>query len=199
MPSTTLSCARAIVLCTLLLSGCFSFGERGDGFESDVDCDLKLRTSGAVEGTIERVDGCSDGRMIFANEDGHVEGEISVGAHPRDSRPFHDVVLTFYELLEEAGEGIAVDVWLVIDDSRQWRTPQGACTADYESEPCSDDFVEDGLRYRITGVECSDPAESESDDPVTIEALTLTSSCTEPLRVPLARRQAAAQTPYRQK
>jgi hypothetical protein len=57
------------------------------------------------------------------------------------------------------------------------RTPDGSCTADYESEACSRPDIEDGTRYVITAVDCTEPAESETEGAVAIDQLSLTSSC----------------------
>lgn len=157
------------------LSGCIDTSR--DGFVAPNDCGLNLRTTGAVEGSVYEVDGCSHGRTSFAAEEGMGEVEITMGATPVANRPFAHVELAFYEELGEAGDGTAVTVLLRIDETRQWQTPDGACVADYESEACSTDDLEDGVRYLVTAIDCAEPAESDTEEPVTIAELSFTSSC----------------------
>jgi hypothetical protein len=161
---------------SLVSSGCATT-DRGDDFVSHSECSLTLRTSGAVEGGVNQVEGCTHSRTSFAGENGLEDIQITMGVLPRDSRPYFHVELAFYELLGEAGEGTPVEVLLRVDEDRLWQTPQGACVADYESEACDSEEVDDGVRYLVSAVDCVDPAERESEEPIAIDQLSLRSSC----------------------
>lgn len=172
----------AALFYAVLLSGCLVI-DTSDEPAAHHDCSLTLQTSGAVAGVVRNVDGCARSASI-SSWDGGQSVELTIGAHPREGRPFDYVELAFHELLGEAGEGTAVTVLLAIDQERRWRTPDGACTADYESEACSTPEVEDGVRYIIRALECTEPAEAESDEPVAIDQLSVTSTCEDRLELP---------------
>lgn len=174
MSFTVSGVSRIILFFNLALSGCVA--TTGDDFVADSECSLTLRTSGAVAGDVREVYGCFGGGMIVT-EAGQTDVEITMGARPRDRHPFEYVELAFYELLGDTGEGTAVTVLLSIDEARKWRTPDGSCTADYESEACTTTGVEDGVRYIVTALDCTEPAQSETEAPVAIDQLSFTSSC----------------------
>jgi hypothetical protein len=158
------------------LSGCII--ETDDGWHPHHECSVDARTSGAYDGRVTAIDGCTLNLTRITSADTAPEQTRSFGVLPKDAFPFEHLELSVFGPLAEEGEGIAAKIIVTTSDGVSWVTPDGACTANYTSKTCDDDDGDaPGRQYIVEGVECNDPAAAEGKQDLLFEDFLITSTC----------------------
>jgi hypothetical protein len=157
------------------LSGCVI--ETGDDWEAKHDCRVDGRTSGAYDGRVTAIDGCSFRVTVIGYPDAATHMERRIGVFLKDGFAFGHLDVSLFGELEEEGDAIAAVITATTSDGVSWVTPDGACTADYVSTACVDETDSPGRRYTVEGVECNQPATAEGKQDLVIEELRITSGC----------------------
>jgi hypothetical protein len=156
------------------LSGCIT--ETDDDWRPHHECSVDARTSGAYDGRITALDGCTLSLTSITEPDAAPHLERDIGVIPKDNFPFGYLIVRFFVPLEDEGEGIDVTIFAT-SDGASWVTPDGACTANYASKTCDNDDGEPGRQYTIRDLNCSAPAAAEGKQDLVIEDFQITSSC----------------------
>jgi hypothetical protein len=156
------------------LSGCII--DTNDDWRPHHECSVDARTSGAYDGRITALDGCTVGFTSFTEPDAAPDVERDIGVIPKDNFPFGRLIVRLFVPLEDEGEGIDVTI-IATSDGTTWATPDGACTANYASKTCDDDDGEKGRQYTIRDVTCTAPAAAEGKQHLVIEDFQISSSC----------------------